>query len=170
MAEGSPQLDKLDADLRECRERLSVASSKLPVGTSFVTGHPSITAFSETALPIIARHRPAAVWLFAPDGAVKPHRRIIDALHGLQDPPAVFVQVGNVSSAREAARDGADVLVCQGTDAGGHQFRQGMGVVSLVPSVKRMLQDEFPERDIVALAAGGIVNGEGVAAALALGG
>lgn len=44
-----------------------------------------------------------------------------------------------------------------------------MGVVSLVPSVKAMLKDEFPTKDIVILGAGGIVNGEGVAAVMALG-
>ena len=164
----------LDANLTAARERLGggaalPASSRVPVGAGFITGHKSVGLFSETALPIVKKHAPAAVWLFAPEEHVKPHGAIIRALKGLDLPPAVFVQVGNVPSAREAAQDGADVIVCQGIDAGGHQFRRGMGVVSLVPSVKAMLREEFPERDIVLIGAGGIVNGDGVAAVMALG-
>lgn len=81
----------------------------------------------------------------------------------------MFVQVGNVIAAREAAQDGADVLVTQGVDAGGHQFRQGSGIVSLVPEVRDMLDKEFPDRKISIVAAGGIADGRGVAGALALG-
>ena len=109
------------------------------------------------------------MWLFAPDGEVKPHGTIIKALKGLASPPRVFVQVGNVGAAREAALDGADILVCQGFDAGGHQFRKGMGIVSFVPEVRRLLEEEFAGKEIAAVAAGGIVGGKGVAAALALG-
>lgn len=143
--------------------------SHLPVGVGFITGHKSVGLFSETVLPIIRKHAPAAVWLFAPDGNVKPHGGIIKSLRGLDLPPAVFVQVGNVAAAREAVQDGADVIVCQGIDAGGHQFRRGMGVVSLVPSVKAMLREEFPDKDIALIGAGGIANGDGVAAVMALG-
>lgn len=77
------------------------------------------------------------------------------------------MQVGNVAAAREALEDGADVLVCQGIDAGGHQFRRGMGVITLVPEVKEMIEESG--RDVKIMAAGGIVSGKGAAAALALG-
>lgn len=59
--------------------------------------------------------------------------------------------------------------MCQGIDAGGHQFRRGMGVISFVPEAKQMLAESFPEKQVPVLAAGGIVNSRGVAAALALG-
>lgn len=125
--------------------------------------------FEETALPLIAKYRPAAIWLFAPDGDLRPHSKIIPSLKALGHPPIVFVQVGNVAAAREAVQDGADVLVTQGVDAGGHQFRQGSGIVSLVPEVRDMLDREFPDRPISIMAAGGIADGRGVAGALALG-
>ncbi|KAF4126285.1 nitronate monooxygenase [Geosmithia morbida] len=171
ISKGSKQLDKLTSDLEKCSSLLDgrVGNTYLPIGISFITGHQSVGSFAETAVPIISRHAPAAVWLFAPDGEVKPHGSVVSALEPLDRRPAVFVQVGNVRAAREAARDGADVIVCQGTDAGGHQFRAGMGVISLVPSVRRMLAAEFPDRKVAVLAAGGIVNGDGVAAAMALG-
>lgn len=141
----------------------------LPVGASFITSHSSLIYFEKTALPLIAKNRPAAVWLFAQDGDLKPHSRVIPSLKSLEHPPVVFVQVGNVAAAREAAQDGADVLVTQGVDAGGHQFRQGSGIVSLIPEVRDMLDREFPGRNISIVAAGGIADGRGVAGALALG-
>lgn len=167
----SSQLASLDSNLAES-ERLLGGGDALHVGAGFLTGHASITKFSQTVLPVLEKYSPAAVWLFAPDGsagAAKPHSEIIQALRTLSTPPKVFVQVGNVAAAREALNDGADVLVCQGIDAGGHQFKQGSGVVTLVPEVRAMLEAEAPGREIAVIAAGGIVNGRGVAAALALG-
>ncbi|KAK7393887.1 hypothetical protein QQX98_013329 [Neonectria punicea] len=166
------QLSKLDADLGEARTLLGddlPASSQIQIGAGFITGHPSMATFADTALPVVAKHRPAAIWLFAPDGDLKPHPAIIKALKSLDPAPTVFVQVGNVAAAREAVNDGADVVVAQGVDAGGHQFRQGTGIVALVPEVRNMLEDEFPGKDVGLVAAGGIVDGRGVAAALALG-
>ncbi|KAH9899074.1 FMN-dependent 2-nitropropane dioxygenase [Xylariomycetidae sp. FL2044] len=93
--------------------------------------------------------------------------------------PKIVVQVGTVAAAREAASHGADIIVAQGVDAGGHQWGAGAGIVSLVPEIRKMLRDEFlpgkqqeGERGgggVAVWAAGGIVEGSGVAAALALG-
>jgi nitronate monooxygenase len=168
----SEHVNRLADHFDEVRALLGADRSSdctLPVGASFITSHSSISHFEETALPLIAKNRPAAVWLFAPDGDLKPHSKIIPSLKRLEHPPVVFVQVGNVSVAREAVKDGADVLVTQGVDAGGHQFRQGSGIVSLVPEVSDMLNREFPDRGISIVAAGGIADGRGVAGALALG-
>jgi nitronate monooxygenase len=167
---GSAQVSNLEAELKESRRLLGTkANESVNIGVSFLTGHESITHFGETVLPIIAEHRPAAVWLFAPNEQVSPHAAIIQAVKKLDPAPRVFVQVGNVAAAREAIRDGADVLVCQGIDAGGHQFRRGMGVVSLVPEAIDMLEAEFADADVAIFAAGGIANARGVAAAMALG-
>ncbi|OAQ61996.1 2-nitropropane dioxygenase [Pochonia chlamydosporia 170] len=170
IAPNSEHLSTLTTNLKESRSILGLnPSDTLNLGISFLTGHGSITNFSETIIPIVAEYRPAAVWLFAPNEDVKPHGAIIQALKKLDHSPRVFVQVGNVAAARAAVRDGADVLVCQGIDAGGHQFRRGMGVVSFVPEAKAMLEEEFAGREVGVFAAGGIVNGKGVAAAMALG-
>ncbi|KAL2109247.1 hypothetical protein VUR80DRAFT_2767 [Thermomyces stellatus] len=170
---GSAELSGLEQKLREVRRLLGPdavsGNNVLPVGVGFLTCHASIRHFSETALPVVARCRPAAVWLFAPDEELKPHRDIVSALRKLDPRPVIFVQIGNVVAAREAAEDGADVVVCQGIDAGGHQFRRGSGVAALVPEVCRMLAQEFAEKSIAVFAAGGIAEGRGVAAMLALG-
>ncbi|KAI0481261.1 FMN-dependent 2-nitropropane dioxygenase [Xylariaceae sp. FL0804] len=178
----------------------STASSEpplLPIGVGFVTYHASTSRhFATTTLPILARHRPAAVWLFAPPAPAAGTEESALLLSGLIDAltttttttgtrsgdgesgskgdgggwrPRVVVQVGTVTAAREAARAGADVLVAQGADAGGHQFAAAAGVVALVPEVCDMLRDEFPDRQVAVWAAGGIADGRGVAAALALG-
>lgn len=46
---------------------------------------------------------------------------------------------------------------------------RGASIVALVPEIVDMLRDEFPDREIAVWAAGGLVDGRGVAAALALG-
>lgn len=120
-------------------------------------------------MPIIKKHRPAAVWLFGPGEGEKSHKGIIADLRTLQSRPLVFVQVGNVAAATEAVEDGADVLVCQGIDAGGHQYRQGTGVVTLVLEVRRMLERDFASKSVSVVAAGGLADGKGVAAMMALG-
>ncbi|KAH8902376.1 2-nitropropane dioxygenase [Coniochaeta sp. PMI_546] len=171
---GSAELSALSADLAAARQSLGLADRPLtpvPVGVGFILCHPSAGRFEETALPLLIEHSPQAVWLFAPgpdpkDGAAL-QAGIIAALKHAGF--TVFVQVGTVSAARQAVRDGADVIVAQGVDAGGHQYAKGAGVVSLVPEVRSMLDEEFRGKEVGLVAAGGIVDGRGVAAALALG-
>ncbi|KAK5138961.1 hypothetical protein LTR04_004027, partial [Oleoguttula sp. CCFEE 6159] len=63
-----------------------------------------------------------------------------------------------------------DVLVVQGSDAGGHGLERGAGVVSLLPEVGDTLKKHCAAQKLPALmAAGGIVEGRGVAASLVLG-
>jgi hypothetical protein len=81
----------------------------------------------------------------------------------------VFVQVGSVQDAREAVEDGTDVLVVQGTDAGGHQWAQGASLITLLPEVVDMLAEEFKDSHVAVVAAGGIMDGRGIAAAQMLG-
>lgn len=69
--------------------------------------------------------------------------------------------VGNVKAARRVADAGADVVVAQGTEAGGHTGR--IATLALVPQV----MDAVAPTPVVA--AGGIADGRGLAAVLALG-
>ncbi|KAK3331906.1 FMN-dependent 2-nitropropane dioxygenase [Cercophora scortea] len=170
---GSYQLTDLATELKAARETLGLADepqTRIPVGVGFILAHPSTEHFLETALPVLQTHLPQAVWLFAPnpqDVAAGKIRRIIEALHASGF--VVMYQVGTVATARGAAADGADVIIAQGIDAGGHQNAAGAGIVSLVPEVVDMLKAEFADKETVALAAGGVADGRGVAAALQLG-
>jgi NAD(P)H-dependent flavin oxidoreductase YrpB (nitropropane dioxygenase family) len=73
----------------------------------------------------------------------------------------VFVSVGSTEEAVRAAAGGADVVVAQGWEAGGH-VRGTVATLALVPRVVDAV-------DVPVVAAGGIADGRGVAAVLALG-
>jgi NAD(P)H-dependent flavin oxidoreductase YrpB (nitropropane dioxygenase family) len=75
----------------------------------------------------------------------------------------VFVTVGTAAEGRAAAASGADVVVAQGWEAGGHVW----GTVSTLALVPRVVDAVAP---VPVVAAGGIADGRGLAAVLALGG
>lgn len=69
--------------------------------------------------------------------------------------------VGNVKNARRVADGGTDVVVAQGTEAGGHTGR--IGTMALLPQVI----DAVAPTPVCA--AGGVGDGRGIASALAMG-
>jgi NAD(P)H-dependent flavin oxidoreductase YrpB (nitropropane dioxygenase family) len=73
----------------------------------------------------------------------------------------VMHMAGDVPEALRAAEAGADVLVAQGTEAGGH-----VAWMASLPLVPMMVKAVAP---LPVLSAGGIADGRGLAAALALG-
>ena len=72
----------------------------------------------------------------------------------------VMSLVGNVKQARRLAAAGVDVIIAQGHEAGGHTGR--VGTMALLPQVVDAVEAPV-------LAAGGIADGRGLIAALALG-
>ncbi|SAL36080.1 2-nitropropane dioxygenase, NPD [Caballeronia choica] len=71
-------------------------------------------------------------------------------------------QVQTAEMAREAVAYGADIIVAQGAEGGGHGI--ACGTLPLVPNVVDAVGDKVP-----VVAAGGIADGRGFAASLALG-
>ena len=71
-------------------------------------------------------------------------------------------QVGSVNEAKAAAEAGVDIIIAQGVEAGGH-VRGEVSTLALVPRVV----DAVAPKPVAA--AGGIADGRGVAAVLALG-
>jgi len=74
----------------------------------------------------------------------------------------VIYSAGTVHEARRAATMGADVIVAQGWESGGH-IRADVATMALVPRVV----DSVLGKPVIA--SGGIADGRGIAAALALG-
>jgi nitronate monooxygenase len=74
----------------------------------------------------------------------------------------VATQVNTVAAAREAAAAGVDLVVAQGTEAGGHT-----GAVSTLPLLQGVL--EAVGDTVPVVAAGGIATARGLAAVLAAG-
>lgn len=111
---------------------------------------------------LAAGARALSVGLGAP-GAVQELARAAGAV--------VIVMVSSVEDALRAVEGGADVVVAQGSEAGGHRSNFDLpeegevpmvGTFALVPQVVRAV-------DVPVVAAGGVMDGRGLAAALALG-
>jgi enoyl-[acyl-carrier protein] reductase II len=87
-------------------------------------------------------------------------RQVIDLCH--QHHVLVISMCGKVEHARRALDAGCDVVVAQGTEAGGHT-----GTVATFPLVPLIV--DAVDGAIPVVAAGGIFDGRGLAASLALG-
>jgi len=78
----------------------------------------------------------------------------------------LICQVHTLDHAYRAVDVGADVVVAQGTEAGGHGW-SARSTMPFVPTIVDALAARAP--DVLVLAAGGIVDGRGLAASLMLG-
>jgi nitronate monooxygenase len=78
----------------------------------------------------------------------------------------LIAQVQTLDHAKKALDAGADILVAQGGEAGGHGMT-ARSTFTLVPDVVDLAAQRSPET--LVLAAGGVADGRGLAAALALG-
>ena len=140
------------ASVREQTAAIRAATDK-PFGVNFL-----LFLVEEAALTAALESRPPVVsfaWA-RPDQDLRPYvQRVHDA------GALVMHMAGEVPEAVRAAKAGADVIVAQGTEGGGHVG--WMASMALVPMV---VQAVAP---IPVLAAGAIADGRGLAAALALG-
>ncbi|MGG7567566.1 nitronate monooxygenase [Rhodovulum sp. DZ06] len=139
----------------ELEEAAKAAPEGPGVGVGFITWS---LQKKPALLDMALAHRPRAVFLSF--GDLRPFAPRIAAA-GVP----LIAQVQDMEQARAAVDDGAEVIVAQGAEAGGHgAIRGGM---TLVPEIADLLAARAP--DTVLLAAGGIADGRGLAAALCLG-
>lgn len=136
----------------------------LPVGVGFQLWGDDVNV----AVANIERFKPCAAWLYAPrEGPVEFEdwsRRIRQVSPETQ----IWIQIGTLEVAKQLLEtsEKPDVVVVQGAEAGGHgRTKDGVGIMSLFPEVA----DAMGSSQIPLLAAGGIADGRGVAAALCLG-
>jgi nitronate monooxygenase len=136
------------------REQIAAADSQ-HVGCGFITWslkkHPHL-------LEIALDRVPAAMFLSFGDPAP-----FADRIKQAGVP--LICQIQTVADALRAIEVGADVVVAQGAEAGGHG--QNRGTFTLVPEVADLISARAPET--LLCAAGGVADGRGLAAALLLG-
>jgi nitronate monooxygenase len=159
----SSQLTKLNDQLEKARAEIGDSSSNnLPIGVGFITFKPA--GFIENVIPLLQKHRVAAVWLSFPETDAD-HLPLIEGICQVRTKSdwdvKIFVQAGTVQASMEAVK--------QGSDAGGHQWAQGASLISLLPEVRDTLTESGAASHTAVLAAGGIVDGRGCIAALGLG-
>ena len=116
----------------------------------------------EAALHDALDRRPRALFLSFP-GEARDLAGPIAAARTANVP--VIAQVQTLDGARLALDLGAEAIVAQGTEAGGHGGARA--TLPLVPEVADLVAARAPET--LVLAAGGIADGRGLAAALMLG-
>jgi len=136
-------------------EREFAAAAGARVGCGFITWS---MARNPALLEQVLAKRPAAIMLSF--GELEPHASRIKS----QGVPLIC-QVQGMKYLREAVDAGADIIVAEGCEAGGHSGHRG--VFTLVPEAADYLARRSP--DTVLVAAGGVGDGRGLAAALMLG-
>ncbi len=138
--------------LRETR-----ALTDQPFGVNVVPQFGGPEVF-EAQFQVILQERPRILSLFyAEDYSADMIPRAKDA--GM----IVMVQTGTEALARKAIAHGADIIVAQGSEGGGHLNRGTIGLMSLLPAILDCAQGR------PVLAAGGITTRQDVRAAMSLG-
>jgi len=96
-----------------------------------------------------------------------PPKWIMDKLHA--GGVVVGNMVGSVRNAEKALEAGVDVLIAQGTEGGGHTG--DIGTMALIPQIVDAAKGKTNHwgEPVAVVAAGGIYDGRGLAAALSLG-
>lgn len=135
------------------RELDQLAQSRSRFGIGFITWS---LAKQPKLLELALERKPEAVMLSF--GDPRPFVNRIKHAGAL-----VICQVQSVSLALQAVAAGADIIVAQGTEAGGHGGARGL--ITLLPEIVDAIGAAVP-----VVAGGGIADGRGLAASLMLGG
>jgi nitronate monooxygenase len=133
-------------------ETKKLAGMQAPFGIGFITWS---LAKQPELLDVALKARPRAIMLSFGDPT--PFAPCIKAAGAL-----LICQVQDESMARQALDAGADILVAQGTEAGGHGASRS--TLDIVPAVVDLAAGRVP-----VAAAGGIGDGRGLAAMMMLG-
>jgi nitronate monooxygenase len=134
------------------QETAKLAGVTNPFGIGFITWS---LAKQPELLEIALRARPRAIMLSFGDPA--PLAPCIKATGAL-----LICQVQDEAMARQALEAGADILIAQGTEAGGHGASRT--TLDIVPAIVDLVAGRVP-----VAAAGGIGDGRGLAAMMMLG-
>lgn len=140
--------EALRAEIRKVR-----AKTAKPFGVNLAMGFRTLESYIDVALEEGVRV------VSITGGNPEPYMKYIDArVPGVKK----IVLVAGVRAAQKAEALGADAVIAVGYDGGGHLGRDDVGTMALVPRVVDSVK-------IPVVASGGIMDGRGLMAALALG-
>lgn len=127
-----------------------------PIGVNLVPQFGGAAVF-EAQLQVVLQEKPRVLSLFYAEAYPDAISRAKDA--GM----VVMVQVGTLALAREALARGADILVAQGSEAGGHLHPGTIALSVILPAMCALA------RPVPVIAAGAITHRHDVHMAMALG-
>ncbi|GCE02829.1 enoyl-ACP reductase II [Dictyobacter aurantiacus] len=139
-------------DLRADMQKVKRLTDK-PFGVNFPIGHVPLDGFLEVAL----EEAPAAISITGGNP-----EKLLRSIQQSGVNVRTMVLVAGVRAAQKAESLGADAVIAVGFEGGGHLGRDDIGTTVLVPRILDSVR-------IPVLASGGLADGRGLAAALALG-
>jgi nitronate monooxygenase len=157
-------MKNLATQLAQVDKDLDRHDGLLPIGVGLL----GFVTKEEGALPLLEKFKPAVVWLFAAKD-INDYNPWTESVRRVSPRTQVWIQIGSVEGALSIAKNARpDVLCIQGSDAGGHGYEKGAGIISLLPEVADALSNAgFGHIRLVT--AGGIGDGRAAAAAFTLG-
>ena len=149
------------AEEHRWQQALAPFYAEFGVSTDAVSNGPSRAPFNAEHAAILAEFNPAVASFGLPAPELLARVKATGA--------KVFASATTVAEAKWLARHGADAIIAQGLEAGGHRGHFLNQDLSLQQGTFTLLPQIVAAVDLPIIAAGGIVDGKGIKAALALG-
>ncbi|KAI9294108.1 NPD-domain-containing protein [Neoconidiobolus thromboides FSU 785] len=151
------QLEHAVLQLELSQPSLPNPQRSLPIGIGFITWK-----IQESVFDLALNANPKALWF-----SFGNYNSYLSKARHFNPNIKIFIQVDNVQEALIAAKDGADVIIAQGLEAGGHGPKEGLSTFVLISNILR--EFENIKNPPLVIAAGGIVDWRGLSGALAIG-